>query len=347
MDESDQPPKPPKSWETAPSPQAKSLLMTLPLDLLKVIADHLSPVCAAALSVTCQAALAVFELKSPLYDSQRTALRRQLERDLGTTHYFCWKCRQLHRHAKDWRVHWNHYKSSEWPRCRRDPDDLRELGAWCFGFHHFQLVMNEHYYGPGKGLPVASFMEPGHQGVWQIRPTIAVIKDQCFLSVRYVLSLTGTRKVNEAAVSRCPNLRFCNHIDMDWDVWDTHHTTGARERGLPERRRSVRDWFVSELGREEQAKPAPQGYCRACLTDYKLEWKRHPHPHRSGKIEMVEIEFVTYHQLGACRDPEDWMWKAFISRRPFLDRDTSYGFGEFCHCPPGEVKKSWDTAHEV
>lgn len=325
MDTMNQPPEPQKPWKTAQSPQSRSLFMNLPLDVLKAIADYLPPACAAALSLTCQAALAVFKPQSPLCDCQLTVFRRQLERDLSESRFFCWDCKQLHRYSKGWRVRSDRPEGLRWVPCQRR-SSFERRGPWFFRFQHFQLVMNEHYYGPGRGLPAASLLEPARFGPWDSQPTLAVLDGQCFLSVQYDVFLGGTRAANTAALGGySPALLFCQHLETAPQVWDV--TRGGLRRSLPGPRR-LRD---------------RQGHCGACLTDYTFEAMQWPDPDGRGR-EILAMRVVTYHQLGACRDPRDWIWQAFTSWSPTPSRNLRLArFGTAPSCPPGQVKARWDA----
>lgn len=346
MDNTDEPPRPRKPWKKAQCPQAGSLFLNLPLDIQKVIADHLYPARAAALSLTCQAALAVFKPKSPLRACERTALRLRLERDLSRNHYFCWNCQQLHHYAKHWQARLGWPEDMMWSPCANRLVGIHMVGAWCVGFHHFQLVMNEHYYGPGRGLPAESILEAGRMKDWYVQPTIAIFEGQCFLSVQYDLRLSGIREANEAALFQdTPTLLFCKHLVTSPDVWGDAHAMWRR--GLHEFR-ELRDRFLfQQVWREEgEIQIGKQESCRACLTDYMFEMAQLPQLLDPGK-KILEIKVVTYHQLGVCRKPDDWMWEAFTSSEPTINRERWWGWGKVSLCPPGEVKARWDTGHAV
>ncbi|KAK7931013.1 hypothetical protein PG985_001725 [Apiospora marii] len=340
MAKKNQPTEPPKPWTKAMSLQADSRFMNLPVDILRVIDDYLPSTSAAPLRVTCQAALGVFWPKWPLRPHERVELRRRLEKDLGASHYFCSNCYHLHRYSQDRPVRLGWPGAS--PPCRSCSRPVKQLAAWYFSFHHFQLVMNEHRYGPGLGLPAASVLKAGQLGSWHIQPTVAVLDGQCFVSVRYDLRLDGTRQANWAAIYESgPGLRFCKHIETCRDIWkrqDGKGETGlARAPGAP--------------GLGEKTRLDRQGSCRDCLTDYTFEMAQRPSPRAAGEGETVEIKIVTYLQLGACRDPEDWMWRAFASRERVINRDSPSMFGPcpnaFRLFPPGGVKARWDTGHAV
>ncbi|KAK7931002.1 hypothetical protein PG985_001714 [Apiospora marii] len=73
---------------------------------------------------------------------------------------------------------------------------------------------------------------------------------------------------------------------------------------------------------------------------------RHPHRRAPGH-EVYSIEVVTYHQVGACRTPDDWMWQALVTawmekypkvtRQRYIDSEHK----------PGAVKRRWELGHAL
>ncbi|KAK8044042.1 hypothetical protein PG993_004066 [Apiospora rasikravindrae] len=211
------------------SNQANSAFMNLPLDVIKTIQDHLPPETAAYLGLTCRAAMNIFE-------------HQRLEKDLSDRFYYCWDCRRHHRYSRDRIVAFDHNRLVLLS-CQKRPNSI---GAWHFGFHHFQLAMNEHFYGRGRGLP-NWILQSGKFGLWSVWPTLAILDDQLFVEARYLLELSGTlqqirRQLREMGRKR---LQFCAHLDS---------------RRLPELRRLREHWPMAPF---EAA-----GNCSTCLTDY-------------------------------------------------------------------------------
>jgi hypothetical protein len=68
-----------------------------------------------------------------------------------------------------------------------------------------------------------------------------------------------------------------------------------------------------------------KGHCEHCLTDYYLE--------RDLVAKVVRL--TTFHCLGTCSSPEDWMWRSF-SR---TTRHDAVGPTEIVTAP--RARKSW------
>ncbi|KAK7943849.1 uncharacterized protein PG986_012962 [Apiospora aurea] len=226
------------------------------------------------------------------------------------------------------------------------------IGGWAFGFHHFQLVMNEHFYGPGRGLHQPIF-EPKWEregSIWHMKPPkLTILDDQCFLSAQYEAYVDdGTPTQVRTRLSQCHQvLRFCFHFDQS--PWRTRGPDGRiYPRRLPELQTL---WNAGEDRVDEPAREySSQGSCPICLTDYTFEVKRCPGPHptpvASQSPETYLIKIVTYQQLGACRTPDDWMWQAFAkistTREPHLV--TRLWYIDSDH-KPGAVKRRWELGH--
>ncbi|KAK8131427.1 hypothetical protein PG984_007865 [Apiospora sp. TS-2023a] len=284
--------------------QDNSLFMRLPLDLLLSVRDHLPPESSAALCLTCKAALDVFEPQD-LHEDDLRRIRQQFEREMSERCFYCGQCGHLHRYSKDWRIRDRGIDDElpcEAPRVR--------IGLWKIGFYHFQLVMNTHLYGPGRGLP-ASIIESGRDGAWLAQATMAVLDGQLFLSVRY------TRTIMGSVGYRLPELELAQQ--------DQPH--------------------------ELKAPWSSTGSCRICLTDYafKLTCARPPFRNITGPSGLSQIaqpaaykiEIETYHQLGACRDAFDWMWRCFADESPSCTTRLSQILTDH---PPGAIRDRWVEA---
>ncbi|KAK8085827.1 hypothetical protein PG997_007098 [Apiospora hydei] len=292
------------------SHQPSSAFTNLPLDVIMTIQDHLPAETGAYLGLTCRAAMEIFK-------------HQPLERDLSDRFYYCWDCARLHRYSKNWKLAFDQARVAL-PPCQQRP---HSIGAWHFGFHHFQLVMNEYLYGKGRGLPTG-ILQSGQFGLWSAWPTMAVLDGQVFIKARYLLILSGTwyRFHHQLLEMDQQRLRFCAHLDS---------------RRLPELR------LVREHRPLERSDAT--GYCDTCLTDYRFKLDRCPFP-RQGAWDIL---VTTYHQLGPCRRPDEWMWRCFVGGGGG-DDNRSGGDGANCTTtrqqylhgdhPPGAVIGRWDPA---
>ncbi|KAK8044031.1 hypothetical protein PG993_004055 [Apiospora rasikravindrae] len=212
-------------------PQANSLLLNQPLDILLEIASRLPPEAAAALSLTCEAALPVF-LPRDSTDPDLRAIRLSLEKEVSDRCFYCFNCGKYHRYAKNWRFETS-VLDAQMPTCN---PQRYNIGGWIFAFHHFQLVMNEHFYGPGRGLRRPIFVPKWESGgdIWRIKPPkLAILNGQCFLSVRYGARVVGTPEHNRAELRQCTKLlQFCRHFDQN--PWSPRRTGTMYPRRLPE-----------------------------------------------------------------------------------------------------------------
>ncbi|KAK8112064.1 uncharacterized protein PG998_008521 [Apiospora kogelbergensis] len=194
--------------------------------------------------------------------------------------------------------------------------------------------MNKHFYGEGRGLDRPAFHPlQTEDGTIQFQPTIAVLEDQCFLSVRYTVD-------RWEAPEYLPDILFCSH-------YGTNAYAPSRDfpQGLPELTAFRNAWHHGN----EHSRYESQGHCSVCLTDYTFKMSLRPrvsrHPRMSSLAVLAEyrIEVVTYHQLGACRTPDDWMWKAFSTTQwgSLPDQVTRQQYIDSEH-RPGAIKHRWD-----
>ena len=271
------------------------------------------------------------------------AIRHAFEKDVSDRCFYCFNCGKYHRYSKSWWFETN-LSSAALPPCE-DRVGLYRIGIWDFGFHHFQLVMNEHFYGAGRGLRQPRFRPKcaAAGSIWQFQPRLAILDDQCFLSVRYEVLLSGTPEENQQQLDGCWQwIRFCCHYEMR----PRRRFAGrAYPRRLPELQVLWDAWGRGDSDPRKYS--TTQGYCPICLTDYTFEMDRHPHRLAPGH-EVYSIEVVTYQQVGACRTPDDWMWQALttawlekypgiITRQRYIDSEHK----------PGAVKRRWELGHAL
>ncbi|KAK8130588.1 hypothetical protein PG999_002968 [Apiospora kogelbergensis] len=330
--------------------QSNSLFLNQPLDVLLTISDHLPPEIAAALSLTCKVALAVFKPKNT--DANQRAIRHAFEKNVSKRCFYCFTCGKYHRYSKSWVFNSYAAHGVPIPPCQTPRDHVHMIGIWHFAFHHFQLIMNEHIFGEGCGLLQPEFEPNLYYGkvVWRYQPTLAILGGQCFLSVRYWADLDDTPRENASSLFRCPDWNmFCYHFNNNRiNVPIGELPIGVYPRRLPELHILYSKWFVNGFKPElEINNYSSQGHCPVCLTDYTFELSRRPLPGPAGR-EKFRLDIVTYHQLGACRTPDDWKWRAFISKGPESPPGlvTRQQYIDSEH-RPGAVKERWDLGHAL
>ncbi|KAK6855011.1 hypothetical protein PG995_008543 [Apiospora arundinis] len=173
------------------------------------------------LALTCKSAMDLYYPKTPLVWDEITHVRRLIELSVSDRLYYCWDCTYLH--------HLDQLDPKEWRASARENTDIRShpfaapilttpiipknsddptnnpyvpyceytppttfFGIWRLGFCHFQLIMNEHLYGPGRGIaPSPGFIEATTIGDWSLKPSVAILDGQLFLSVRYAITVRG------------------------------------------------------------------------------------------------------------------------------------------------------------
>ncbi|KAI2624911.1 hypothetical protein GGR54DRAFT_594151 [Hypoxylon sp. NC1633] len=317
----------PKNRHVAVADQNQSLLLTQPLDILLEIADKLPPESSLALSLTCKVAFGTFfpspSVRVPKQNLERFLLL--LEKDVSDRLFYCHLCRRLHPFSHSWEPH---------RRCQ----DRRELlcSTMCYsylplsiGFYHVQLVMNEHFFGPGRGLSLGQ-LTVDHPSLttkgWHVNSMAKIIMDQLYISIKQNLILQGTPARNCTELARILPRDICQHKA-------TYHR-GRIFGGLAASHSRPQSRRIDDI---EECYEVP-GYCTVCLTDFTITVKRHTTIH--SVEEGWEITIVSYHQLGECRTPSDWRWQtlgmdwpeAFILRKDFLHSLHR----------PGSVRTRWE-----
>ncbi|KAH0490287.1 hypothetical protein TgHK011_001764 [Trichoderma gracile] len=216
-----------------------------------------------------------------------------------------------------------------------------------------RLVMNRHFYGFPKGLPLerleCSTLVPSWGGgpLWQEHHFAKIIDDELFICTTHTIA-------GSAATLR-------DAIDEGRHGVCMHTATDPVDLCYPHRRRIYRmPEFLEPEGDEAHGSSPPPfracrdvlGACTVCLTDYVTTIER---------AEVNEITEVNYemtvgplvdgwsititacHQLGRCRSPEDWKWVT-LTETP-IDRVLSQGPGQpvrdMAVFPPGAIRDKW------
>ncbi|KAL7805367.1 hypothetical protein V8C44DRAFT_228413 [Trichoderma aethiopicum] len=353
-------------------------LLKLPTEILLLIASQLSssPESLVALSLTCKALSSILDRDAVnLCEASKRRLLLLLERDLGDAFFYCSFCCRLHYFSQQWhpevlgafrpsqRCFLYHEKKMFHPT----PDSYQFVLYYIYG----HLVMNRHFYGYPKGLPLerleCSALVPSWGGgpLWQEDHSARIINDELFISTTHTIA-------GSAATLR-------DAIDEGRHGVCMHTATDPVDLCYPHRRGIYRmPEFSEPQGDEAHGEPLPfracrdvLGACTVCLTDYvttieRAEVKEITMPDcevsfispvygpgasaRLGEqlsvgppVDGWSITVTAYHQLGRCRDPEDWKWVT-LTETP-VARVLSKGPGQprrdMAIFPPGAIRETW------
>lgn len=314
-----------------------------------MIASQLSssPESLVALSLTCKPLFYFIDKEAvKLCDQSRQHLMLLLEKDLGDSFFYCSFCRNLHRFPQPWDrkklFHYSHYSDCK-RHHYRNTFKPNNSSSYELSYTHARLVMNRHFYGPTKGLPLEGIAfpaiarnEPG-EPFWQETPSAKIIDNELFLCITH--SLAGRAITLRDIIDRGRS-GICQHLTRD------------RFSTMPELLEPG-EYESNELLLFEDCRNGP-GSCNVCLTDYITTVERaevnERIQDRLGQVSLGplvdgwSITITAYHQVGQCRDPEDWKWARFIEyppyrvllQGPFKERDMALH-------PPGAIRERWET----
>ncbi|EHK42022.1 hypothetical protein TRIATDRAFT_31330 [Trichoderma atroviride IMI 206040] len=338
-------------------------LLNLPTEIILLIVSHLSssPESLVALSLTCKALSSILDRDAvKLCEKSRRQLLLLLEKDLGSRFFYCSVCCQLHHFSQQWSPITADYL---WmPKSCIDyyyNKNFRPTPA-LFGNRNYlygRLVMNRHLHGSPKGLPLKSLQHPtlvaswGDGPLWLETPSPRIIGDELFLCITHTLA--GEAATLRDAIDEGRH-GICMHVATDpVDLWNTHRRDVYR---MPE-------LFEPEGSKAQRPPPFEEcrdvpGSCTVCLTDYITTIERAKVREITqcqtckSSVNQVSIEppldgwsitITAYHQLGRCRDPEDWKWVSFLESP--LDRilSKSPAKRDMAVYPPGVIRRKWQT----
>ncbi|KAI1807009.1 hypothetical protein F4811DRAFT_62838 [Daldinia bambusicola] len=321
--------------------QCTSLLLNMPLDILFEIVDALQPQDYIAFALTCKSAfLTFFEFAKKLLN--HACLRMfliRIEGGLSVNFFFCYRCTQLHRYSHSW-APGRMVQSRLEPPCR---PRIRGLGGVYIGFHHARLVMNAHFFGPGRGLNISKFRSNLLElpNDWVTSSIARIMGGQLFLRIRHQLVLNHPWLDNRNSFLKLHyNHYICRHFAthrpsrISWIMPGYVQIRSAYL--LPGIIHYGRSQFTSETFDEVS------GCCETCLTDFfgTIKWYRVDY-----RNNLLDIEIVAYHQVGNCRSPSDWKWATFAPRdspRPLTEITRSRYLSEDHGL--GAVKRRWEMA---
>ncbi|KAK8880259.1 hypothetical protein PGQ11_001553 [Apiospora arundinis] len=255
-------------WKTV-SHQPDSLFMNLPYDVLILFKEWLPRENQAMLALTCKSAMDLYYPKTPLVWDEITHVRRLMELSVSDRLYYCWDCTYLHHldrlDPKEWRIRAREHGYSQPSLRRPDPNNPNHTKKF--------LIMNEHLYGPGRGIALSpGFIEATTIGDWSLKPSVAILDGQLFLSVRYAITVRGP------LLQGWPHMKgfkFCHHLQDSQEFWGPQPGV----HGLPGLQ-MLRGWWQSG-GARMPSRTHMQGHCDLCLTDYTERTKDFQEEHMS------------------------------------------------------------------
>ncbi|KAL7940716.1 hypothetical protein V8C42DRAFT_356080 [Trichoderma barbatum] len=319
-----------------------SPLLNLPTEILLLVASQLSasPESIVAVSLTCETLSSIFDRDTlKLCDESRQRLLLLLEKDHGDRLFYCSACCQLHHFWEQWNsTDSHHLRIAEISCLRYHYKKTFKQTPGCHRYElnylHGRLVMNRHLYDSPKGLPLESLAYPtfmtswGGGTLWQQNPSAKIIGDELFLCITHTLA--GAAATLRDAIDEGRH-GICMHVATDSVDLDYSYRDACRE---------------------------VRGSCTVCLTDYVTTVER-------GQVNEIfqseipnyglsvgplvngwSVTITTYHQLGRCRDPDDWKWVTLAE--DLIDRRLSKGPAQprrdMRLYPPGVIREKWQIA---
>ena len=320
--------------------QAASLLSRQPCEILLLILEYLPPESSIAVTLTCKLLYHAFFpiMKSGLDTQSLQNLLLWLEESVSRDHYFCHDCIRLHRFSPSWAPSKNPLK----PPCKPTTIDL---GGRQIGFYHARLVMNAYFFGPGHGLELEQLeiriLPYIHDLQTDFRARI--LQYQLFLRVSHRLRLERDPSFIRTAVDNTYNHYICPHIITHLPRRDPRDVTATLPTQIPQlfplaSRFSYDEYML------DNCTDTP-GSCSICLTDFTTSIKRQRIDACSPERALLDVNIVSYHQLGGCRSPLDWKWQAFSTPCSHFPPDVPKRAQQPESCyQPGAVRKRWETA---
>ncbi|KAI1084027.1 hypothetical protein F5B20DRAFT_362693 [Whalleya microplaca] len=314
--------------------QAGSRLLNLPTVALITILNHLPPESIAALSLTCKSAFYVLfpGTTTSLCGYSLENLLLLLEKDLSHRYFYCCDCGRLHRFSPSW-APYRRNGAQHWLELPCEPQ-IENSGDLCIGFHHARLVLNEHYFGPGRGLSLSQLEVKiaSPNGGWEIQSEARIISGQLFLSMSHTLLLRGTRAENRHAISHSYPHEICHHVTTHYREYRNPHHTMRIPELLP-----LDGLICQPYGYFKECYNAP-GSCFVCLTGFTTTIDRQVY----SDVEHLNITIVSYHQLGDCWSPYDRTWLLFVAPPTMLTPFRPEAYENDCR-GNSIIKRRWET----
>ncbi|GAB1314703.1 F-box domain-containing protein [Madurella fahalii] len=346
-------------------------LLQLPVEVLLSITNQLSssPESIVALSLTCKPLFIALERDvADIRGKYRHSVLALLEKDLGDRFFYCSTCCQLHRFSPWWNPTTTEHTAYCNTKYNRFYCHTRQLfnpnpanSPYKLYYVHARLVMNRHLYGAPKGLSLESLAKPTRARswaggpLWLQCPSARIIGDELFLRVTHTLEGTAATlrdAIDEGRYCICMHVAT-DPVDFVRRSRDGLYRIPELETPEGEKQGSGPSWSPFRVCRE-----AP-GFCTICLTDYTTTVERAEVRevvqsmiakngiHFGPFVNGWRVTISTYHQLGRCRDTEDWRWVALVGGKVGQPGgDTSPGSlacpgRDMALYPPGVVRQKW------
>ncbi|GJN80954.1 hypothetical protein PLIIFM63780_004484 [Purpureocillium lilacinum] len=326
-----------------------SQLLELPSDAILLIYDQLDSPEALSLSLTCKSLYRLCFSKYytgtlPQEDRKRFLLLLEKDPRLGRGVFYCYPCNSLHKFEQHWGPHSNLRSGGEdgvaqgeqggeeqgSSSSRQDCDNKDRFSPignrFNLSYTLARLVMNSHLYGPSHGIPLRNICvsHTAERDVLRIRCTTdARIRDGELLLLRTYAFSVARGSVDE--FRRCTgarDFRLCQHMPLlSGSSAYRQHIAELQRRPPP--RQAGEESAGSGLVPCEDS----QGSCGICLMDYDITiaeaWgdgnRDGDGNGDNGAAAAWDVSIRAYHQLGACRSPDDWKWARFTEAvRPHL-----------------------------
>uniref|UniRef100_A0A0B7KEN6 Uncharacterized protein n=1 Tax=Bionectria ochroleuca TaxID=29856 RepID=A0A0B7KEN6_BIOOC len=233
------------------------------------------------------------------------------------------------------------------------------------------LVMNRHIHGPPKGLALKSLTKTcwmtswGDGLMWKHESSAKIIGTDLFL--RIVHTVEGKASDVRDAIDEGDHF-VCMHVTTDsvdlvhgyTRSMRTDHTVAAlRDPQAKERRCGLATLLGQPTIFFQECKDAP-GFCPVCLTDYtttieqanvtETYWQTVDRwTFFKPTFDGVRVSITAYHQLGSCRNTDDWRWRAladlYVPRHDDIECRSS-SLRNLRRYSPGIVKRAWQKQQQ-
>ncbi|KAI1210218.1 uncharacterized protein F4807DRAFT_73398 [Annulohypoxylon truncatum] len=330
-------------------------LLELPAEMVLAVSDHLPDGDKICLALTCKDLFFLLGVKSKkqLKPSTMEELSCRLEKDIPWVCY-CHFCKALVRFYKDGTGSNHINPTTHLHSVERDLFLYHSIlhsihfpgSTFTLPYFRARLVTNYQILGPQHGIPPAhlSYQQPDalfsstrhpddaslhYQFSFkndlltffsladlQIAPQIChkeswaakMVGDELFLSATRSWVHSGADNGALQSYLLHSYLKVCMHT-MIWEVFSdviNVHSTGSRSV-------DISGLHIT-------------GWCKNCLTDWdtSVEWISPAHG--------LMITFTTYHNLGSCRSPFHWKWRAMCEGWRYTENRDK---------PSGAVKSGW------
>lgn len=292
-----------------------------------MVTTYLTDPSVISLALTCRTLHSLCFPRHPrLNTAEKEELLLWLEKDTATL-YFCHYCAKLHR----WHTRWANSISEEDLPC--DKHLLFSSISFAPGdisYHHARLVMNRHFYGPSHGLPLHKL----EKRIWlhSLRNTVTysaslharIVDDKLLvLSVRTMYHPRGDSGLLRDYID-CWATQACQHLTLG--------------RGCPNYAPKQLPELAKNKTTPGRFAPCEQsfGSCTFCPTDYCIDisWR--------GRKKGYIIKVSIYRQLGDCRSPFDWSWRA-MTTLTIEEPRTAFPL----EYRPGIIRDRWNKADGI